>query len=121
MFEVAEGVLYMHSEGVVHGDLKGVRIFILQIVNQFISSARTTSSLTLISTAELFLTWNRHDILILLLQGARHSHHILLRSCLEIVPNVAVPIALKVFRVMEHRERRRWRRTYTLSAASIIQ
>jgi serine/threonine protein kinase len=55
MLEVAEGVQYIHSEGVVHGDLKGVRIFILQIVNQFISFARTTSSLILISTAELLI------------------------------------------------------------------
>jgi len=28
MFEVAEGVLYMHSEGVVHGDLKGDNVLL---------------------------------------------------------------------------------------------
>ena len=55
MLEVAEGVHYIHSEGVVHGDLKGVRIFILQIANQFIYFARTTSSLILICTAELLI------------------------------------------------------------------
>ena len=55
MLEVAEGVQYIHSEGVVHGDLKGVRIFILQIANQFIYFARTTSSLILICTAELLI------------------------------------------------------------------
>lgn len=55
MLEVAEGVHYIHSEGVVHGDLKGVRIFILRIANQFISFARTTSSLILICTAELLI------------------------------------------------------------------
>jgi serine/threonine protein kinase len=31
MLEVAEGVRYMHSEGIVHGDLKGVSIFIYWI------------------------------------------------------------------------------------------
>ena len=55
MLEVAEGVQYMHSEGVVHGDLKGVRFIITQIVNQFIFSSRTISSLTLISTAGLLI------------------------------------------------------------------
>ena len=55
MREVAEGVQYIHSEGVVHGDLKGVRIFVSQIVNQFISSARTMSFSTLISTAEFLI------------------------------------------------------------------
>ena len=58
MLEVAEGVRYIHSEGIVHGDLKGVRIVILHIVNQYICSTRTISSSTLISTAELFLTLN---------------------------------------------------------------
>jgi serine/threonine protein kinase len=62
MLEVAEGVQYMHSEGVVHGDLKGVHIMILQIDNQFISSARKISSSTLISTAELLIL-DSHDIL----------------------------------------------------------
>ena len=28
MLEVAKGVQYIHSEGIVHGDLKGVRILI---------------------------------------------------------------------------------------------
>ena len=55
MLEVAEGVQYLHSEGVVHGDLKGVRIFMLQIASQFISFARKMSSLILICTAELLI------------------------------------------------------------------
>ena len=29
MLEVAKGIQYIHSEGIVHGDLKGVRILIL--------------------------------------------------------------------------------------------
>ncbi len=35
MLEIAEGVQYIHSEGIVHGDLRGVRIAITSI-NQFI-------------------------------------------------------------------------------------
>ena len=36
MLEVAKGVQYIHSEGIVHGDLKGVRISISPFVNYFI-------------------------------------------------------------------------------------
>ena len=37
MFEVAQAIEYIHAEGVVHGDLKGVRILVLDSVNLFIS------------------------------------------------------------------------------------
>ncbi len=32
MLEVAEGVQHLHSEGVVHGDLHGVRTLILNLL-----------------------------------------------------------------------------------------
>jgi serine/threonine protein kinase len=35
MLEVAEGVEYIHSEGIVHGDLRGVRVLISCFVNTF--------------------------------------------------------------------------------------
>lgn len=45
MYEVAQGIEHIHAEGVVHGDLKGVRILMLYLVNLFISfSARTIYS-----------------------------------------------------------------------------
>jgi hypothetical protein len=55
MLEVAEGVQYIHSEGIIHGNLCGVRVLILYSVNDLIdlSPGRRTSSSTLIFTAEL--------------------------------------------------------------------
>lgn len=38
MLEVAQGVQYIHSEGIVHGDLKGVRVLILPFVTHFMLS-----------------------------------------------------------------------------------
>ena len=37
MWEVAAGVQYIHSEGIVHGDLRGVRIWLSCFVYQLIS------------------------------------------------------------------------------------
>ena len=37
MLEVAAGVQYIHSEGIVHGDLRGVRIWLSCLVYQLIS------------------------------------------------------------------------------------
>ena len=100
MREVAEGVQYIHSEGIVHGDLKGVRVLILHVVNQLISSIRTKSSWTLISTAELLIS-GLLDILIPLRQEAWFFHHILLlQSCSDSAWNVASTIATNVSRVM---------------------
>jgi len=36
MLEVAKGVQYIHSEGIVHGDLKGVRTLMSHFVKQLI-------------------------------------------------------------------------------------
>ena len=33
MLEVAEGVKYIYSEGILHGDLCGVRVLISYVVN----------------------------------------------------------------------------------------
>jgi hypothetical protein len=52
MHEVAEGVQYIHAEGIVHGDLVGVRVLTSYFVLTPTSTRRTSSS-TLISTARL--------------------------------------------------------------------
>ena len=38
MQKIAEGIQYVHSEGIVHGDLRGVRYYVLpsRFINQFI-------------------------------------------------------------------------------------
>jgi hypothetical protein len=43
--DVARGLIYMHSEGMIHGDLKGVRFLKLDkdIFHQWQSSPRVTS------------------------------------------------------------------------------
>ena len=33
MLEVAEGIQYIHSEGIVHGDLSGVSVLMLNFLN----------------------------------------------------------------------------------------
>ncbi len=54
MLEVAGGVHYIHSEGIVHGDLHGVSTLISYVSNQFIPlPTRGTFCLTLISTVKL--------------------------------------------------------------------
>ena len=36
MLEVANGVRYIHSEGIVHGGLRGVSVLIIHVVDLFI-------------------------------------------------------------------------------------
>ena len=36
MLEVANGVRYIHSEGIVHGDLRGVSVLVIHFVDLFI-------------------------------------------------------------------------------------
>ena len=53
MLEVAEGIQYLHSEGIVHGDLHGVSALLSYFHNELIIlSARGMSSLILLSTAK---------------------------------------------------------------------
>ena len=48
MLEVAKGIQYIHAEGIIHGDIRGVSVHISQVVNLFLSSCtRKTYSLTL--------------------------------------------------------------------------
>ena len=55
MLEVAEGLLYIHSEGIVHGDLHGVSIVLDDVPRLFMSFTREMSSLTRIFTAKLLI------------------------------------------------------------------
>ena len=57
MLEVAEGLHYIHSEGIVHGDLKGVSTLLSYVPNQFISlPIRRMSCLTLIFTVKSLIS-----------------------------------------------------------------
>ena len=54
MLEVAEGIQYLHSEGIVHGDLHGVSLVLSYNFNQLIRlSAREMSSWIVLSAAKL--------------------------------------------------------------------
>ena len=55
MLEVAEGILYIHSEGIVHGDLHGVSIMFLALSILTAVLYREISSLTRIFTAKLLI------------------------------------------------------------------
>ena len=49
MLEVAKGIQYIHAEGIIHGDIRGVSIDISNIVNLFLSlCTRKAYSLTLL-------------------------------------------------------------------------
>jgi len=56
MFEVAQAIEYIHAEGVVHGDLKGVRILMPYLVNLFISFSARKIYFSIPSFAAKWLT-----------------------------------------------------------------
>jgi serine/threonine protein kinase len=54
MLEVAKGIQYIHAEGIIHGDIRGVGIDVSHVVNLFLSSCtRKTYSSTLTYIAKL--------------------------------------------------------------------
>ena len=64
MLEVAEGVQYIHSEGVVHGDLHGVRTSTMSNISGELASLSTRemcSSIPNCTARLLILDW--HDML----------------------------------------------------------
>ena len=121
MLEIAEGVQYIHSEGVVHGNLHGVRGLISHYVNQFISSLnRTTSFWTLTYTAELLDLDSRNSSMTPLVRPPPFLPSILLhRSCLVFATSVESPTATNAVKMPQEGIRRR--QTYMRSAAFIIQ
>ena len=74
MLEVAKGMQYIHSEGIVHGDLRGVRVlvFTLSIHLIYLSFTRRMCS-WMIFTVEL-LTLDYHDISTLLFRKSVPRH-----------------------------------------------
>ena len=53
MLEVAEGVEYIHSEGIVHGDLRGVGVLLFHFIQLIILVyQRKISFSTIISNAK---------------------------------------------------------------------
>ena len=74
MLEVAEGVKYLHSEGIIHGDLHGVRVPILCLSNQFITLFTSVISSSILNSIARSLILDQLDIPKLLLHTLRqHS------------------------------------------------
>ena len=124
MLEVAEGMKYLHSEGIVHGDLHGVRVPILCLPSRFITLfTSATSSLMPISIAKLLIL-DRLDIPKLLLHRLQqHLLSILLHlnslACAPYVVCLAVVDAreIKLYR----KYTKQWKRMSMLSVAFIMQ
>jgi serine/threonine protein kinase len=55
MLEVAEGVQYIHSQGIVHGDLRGVSVSLPFSSKTEMMRARKISSWILIFAAKLLI------------------------------------------------------------------
>ena len=91
MLEVAEGIQYLHSEGIVHGDLHGVSIILSYFPNQFIIVfARGMSSLIQPYTAKSLILDRLDMPKPPLLNPPRHLPYISLRlNCLACAPSVA--------------------------------
>ena len=62
MLEVAEGVKYLHSEGIIHGDLHGVRVPISCLPNQFITLFTSVTSSLILNSIAKSLILDRLDI-----------------------------------------------------------
>ena len=74
MLEVAEGMKYLHLEGVIHGDLHGVRVPILCLPNQFITLFTSVTSSSILNSIAKSLILDPLDILNPLLHGLQqHS------------------------------------------------
>ena len=91
MLEVAEGIQYLHSEGIVHGDLHGVSTILSYFPSQFIIMfVRGMSSLIQPYTAKSPIL-DRLDMLkLLLLRPLQQFPYISLHlNCLACAPSVA--------------------------------
>ena len=121
MLEVAEGVQYLHSGGLVHGDLHGVSLYFHDRLNQSITlRSRGMSSLILNSTAKSLIL-EQFNILILLLHARLPSTYISLRlNYLARASRVAYLIVTMNATVLMCRIKQR-KLIYLLLAAFIIQ
>lgn len=83
MLEVAEGVQYIHSEGIVHGDLHGVGVLTFGVPNRFISSLILDQGNVLID----------HDFSCKITDfgSSRHFETVASRSARALVINFAAP------------------------------
>jgi serine/threonine protein kinase len=124
MLEVAEGIQYLHSEGIIHGDLHGVSLLLSYFSNQLIRpSAREMSSWIVISTAKSPIL-DRLDMLkLLLLNPLRQFPYISLRlNCSACAPGVACLSAMVAMRATERSiQVKRRKLTFMHSAAFIMQ
>ena len=121
MLEVAEGIQYLHSEGIVHGDLHGVTILLSYFHKQLTTlSSRGISSLIPLSIAKSLILDQLDMLKLLLVNQLRQFPYILLRlNYLACAPNVA---GLTVMDAMRARciEVKRRKLTFMHSVAFIM-
>ena len=122
MLEVADGTQYLHSEGIIHGDLHGVNILLLPFNNRLtILSTRGMSSLILLSIAKSLIL-DRLDMLRrLLLNQLRQFPYILLHlNCLACAPIVTGLIAMGAMRATERSIQVKQRKLMFMHSAAFI-
>lgn len=112
MLEVAQGVRYIHSQEIVHGDLSGVSVLMLHSRDHTISSSTRQTSSWIPTYDAKSLTLGYLDMSKLPLQDPlRHERFIIPpQSCLAYVANVRLMHARITWK--KWKKPKQWRQTY---------